>query len=162
MKTASIIALSTLSILAAPLAAQTAAPDAASAEATIFGIEQAILTGRGKGDLSPYLNAIGPKYLGWPPTMAEPLSMEGFKRDAVNESALNGETTTMEKHGFTMANGTALAYFSTHRTMLGVGFADKDGNRIVDQRYENIHVWSWDGTRWTLVGGMARAVPDRK
>ena len=93
--------------------------------------------------------------------MAEPLSMEGFKRDAGNESALKGEVTTMQKHGFTVANGTALTYFSSHRTRLGVGFADKSGNRDVDQRYENIHVWSWDGARWTLVGGMARPIPDR-
>jgi len=136
-------------------------PSRAESEAAIWAMEQAILTGRENGDLGAYLGAIGPNYLGWPPVLPAPLSSEGFKRDSVNEGALKGEVISMEKRGFTLSETTALAYFVTHRTRLGVGFAEKDGNRDVDQRYENVHIWSWNGSAWKLVGGMARLVPKR-
>jgi hypothetical protein len=139
-----------------------AMPSRAESESAIWAMEQAILTGRENGDLGPYLGAIGSNYLGWPPVLSAPLSGEGLKRDSVNEGALKGEVISMEKRGFNLSETTALAYFVTHRTRLGVGFADKDGNRDVDQRYENLHVWSWNGSAWKLVGGMARLVPDRK
>ena len=139
-----------------------AMPSRAESEAAIWSMEQAILTGRENGDLGAYLGAIGPNYLGWPPVLPAPLSSEGFKRDSVNEGALKGEVISMEKRGFTLSETTALAYFVTHRTRLGMGFADKNGNREVDQRYENVHIWSWNGSAWKLVGGMARLVPDRK
>lgn len=127
----------------------------------IWAKEQAIFDGRMKGDLSAYVNSIGDDYLGWPPVLPEPLSMEKFKKDAPSGIALRGEVITMKKRGLTFSGNTALAYFSTHRTMLGEGFGEGDA-RKVDQRYENIHVWQLQGGDWRLIGGMARITPDRK
>lgn len=127
----------------------------------IWAKEQAIFDGRMKGDLSAYVNAIGDDYLGWPPVLPEPLSMEKFKEDAPSGIALRGEVITMKRRGLSFSGDTALAYFSTHRTMLGEGFAEGEA-RKVDQRYENIHVWQLQAGDWRLIGGMARITPDRK
>jgi hypothetical protein len=129
-------------------------------EEQIWSQELAILEGRERGDLSPYLNAIAPDYLGWPPVMAEPLAHNQFKADSVNQAALKGEIIAGKLRGFTVNGDTALCYFSTHRTMLGEGFAQGDA-RIVDQHYENVHVWVRREGEWKLFGGMARLKPSR-
>lgn len=126
----------------------------------IWEKEMAIFEGRARGDLTPYISVISENYLGWPPTMPDPLTMTNFKADAKMQLALRGEVLKAEKRGITFSGDTALTYFSTHRTMLGEGFSE-NGSREVDQRYENIHVWAREKSGWRLVGGMARAQPDR-
>lgn len=134
--------------------------DAASIEEEIWAIEASIFEGRGRGDLSNYLNAASAKYLGWPPVLSKPLSLEGFKSpENMNGAiALRGEKITFVRNGFTMNDTTAITYFTSHRTMLGEGFA-VDGVREVDEYYENTHIWSWEDSKWRLIGGMARKLP---
>ena len=128
-------------------------------EAEIWAKEFAIFEGRSEGDLSNYLNVTSSSYLGWPPVMKEPLGLDKFRASASESSALKGEVTNITKKGFTRQGDTAIAYFLTHRTRLGDGFAP-EGEREVDQYYENIHVWTIEDGEWRLVGGMARLLPE--
>lgn len=132
--------------------------DREAVEAEIWAKEFAIFEGRGRGDLSNYLGVTSDSYLGWPPVLKEPLSLDGFKASADAGIALAGEVITIEKNGFTMNGNTAAAYFTTHRTRLGDGMAP-EGERDVDEYYENIHVWTLENGEWRLIGGMARKLP---
>lgn len=132
--------------------------DPAAIEADIWAKEAAIFEGRGQGDLTNYLSVTSDNYLGWPPVMAEPLGLENFRESTSQSDALKGEKITFEQNGFSMNGNTAVAYFTTHRTMLGEGFAP-EGEREVDEYYENIHVWSLEDGEWRLIGGMARKLP---
>ena len=131
----------------------------AQIEEEIWAKEFAIFEGRSRGDLSDYLNVVGSGYLGWPAVLKEPLAVDKFRASASESSALKGEVTEVTKKGFTRQGDTAITYFLTHRTRLGVGFAEED-ERDVDQYYENIHVWAVENGEWRLVGGMARLRPD--
>ncbi|WP_394728747.1 hypothetical protein [Altererythrobacter sp. GH1-8] len=127
-------------------------------EAEIWAKEEAIFEGRGRGDLTNYLSVTSDSYLGWPPVMEKPLGLDAFRASASDSSALNGERVTLKREGFTLNGNTAAAYFTTHRTRLGDGFAP-EGEREVDQYYENIHVWTLENGEWKLIGGMARLLP---
>ena len=131
----------------------------AQIEEEIWAKEVAIFEGRSRGDLSSYLNVVGSGYLGWPAILKEPLALDKFRASASDSSALKGEVTNVTKKGFTRQGDTAITYFLTHRTRLGVGFGEED-ERDVDQYYENIHVWAVEDGEWRLVGGMARLRPD--
>jgi hypothetical protein len=129
-------------------------------EEEIWAIEASIFEGRGRGDLSNYLNAASGSYLGWPPVLPKPLNLDGFKSpENMNGAiALRGEKITFVRNGFTMNDTTAITYFTSHRTMLGEGFA-VDGVREVDEYYENTHIWTFEDGAWRLIGGMARKLP---
>ncbi len=127
----------------------------AEIEAEIWSKEFAIFEGRGRGDLSNYVDVISGGYLGWPPSSNAPVDGDVLKSMAESAAALDGEVTNIEKVGFTLMGDTALAYFLTHRTRLGKGFAEGDA-RNVNQFIENIHVWTFEQNEWRLVGGMAR------
>lgn len=133
--------------------------DPAAIEAEIWAKEEAIFKGRGEGDLTDYLSVTSDSYLGWPPVMEKPLGLDKFRESASDASALKGEKITLTREGFTVNGNTAAAYFTTHRTRLGDGFAP-EGEREVDQYYENIHVWTLEDGEWRLIGGMARLLPD--
>lgn len=132
--------------------------DPAATEAEIWAKEEAIFEGRGQGDLTNYLSVTSDGYLGWPPVMAKPLGLEKFRESADDASALEGERITLTREGFSVEGHTAVAYFTTHRTRLGKGFAP-EGEREVDEYFENIHVWTREGGEWRLIGGMARKLP---
>lgn len=127
-------------------------------EAEIWAKEFAIFEGRGRGDLSNYLDVASEDYLGWPPVLKDPTSLEALRASADGAAALKGEVITVKKNGFTMNGNTAAAYFTTHRTRLGDGFAP-EGERDVDEYFENIHVWSLEDGEWRLIAGMARRLP---
>jgi hypothetical protein len=134
------------------------APDPAAVEAEIWAKEEAIFEGRGRGDLTNYLSVTSAGYLGWPPVMEKPLGLEKFRESADDAGALEGEKISIVREGFSTEGHTAVAYFTTHRTQLGKGFAP-EGERDVDEYYENIHVWTLEGGEWRLIGGMARKLP---
>ncbi|MEM6682895.1 MAG: hypothetical protein AAF607_11720 [Pseudomonadota bacterium] len=138
--------------------AGTTSPDPAAIEAEIWAKEAAIFEGRSRGDLSNYLSVTSKNYLGWPPVMAQPLPLDTFRQQSVDASALEGEEITFVQNGFTMNGNTAATYFTSHRTRLGKGFAEP-GARVVDQYYENIHVWTLEEGEWRLISGMARLLP---
>jgi hypothetical protein len=131
--------------------------DAQEIEADIWEMEAAIFEGRGRGDLSNYLNVTSSQYLGWPPVLDKPLSLDGFRaqENMGQSAALIGEEITFEKNGFTINDNTAITYFTSHRTKMGEGMA-VNGSRDVSQYYENTHTWTFEDGEWRLIGGMAR------
>lgn len=137
--------------------------DRQAVEADIWEKEAAIFEGRSRGDLSNYLNVTSSEYLGWPPVLDQPLSLDGFRSEEnMGQSmALRGEAVTFERNGFTMTDNTAITYFTSHRTRMGEGMA-VDGSREVDEFYENIHTWTLEDGEWRLIGGMARRLDRRR
>lgn len=121
----------------------------ARVKAELSAKEIGIYADRAQGHLNFYVANASPDYLGWPPTAAAPMP---FNKLDGNKNVLRGQTQeridTAFK-GFTMSGGTAIIYYSNHRTRTASGEA-------VDQLFENIHVWTKEKGRWRLLGGLAR------
>lgn len=121
----------------------------ARVKAELSAKEIGIYADRAQGHLNFYIANASPDYLGWPPTAAEPMP---FSKLDGNKNVLAGQTQeridTAFK-GFTMSGGTAIIYYSNHRTRTASG-------EPVDQLFENIHVWTKEKGRWRLLGGLAR------
>ncbi|MEO0995955.1 MAG: hypothetical protein AAFX58_00435 [Pseudomonadota bacterium] len=130
---------------------------AEAVEALIWEKELAIFAGRGEGDISNYIGVASDHYLGWPPVLPRPTTLETLKATADQAVALRGEVSNLSRKGFTLNGDTAIMYFLNHRTRLGDGMAD-EGQRAVSQFYENVHVWNKEGGEWKLIGGFARTV----
>lgn len=135
---------------AATIAATGPARDpVAAARDEIWAKELAIYADRGNGQLDFYVANASPRYLGWPPTAAAPMPLDGVRRDS---DAMRGKTREQIKtsfEGFTLSGGTAVIYYANHRTM-------KADGTPVDQLFENIHVWTQEDGQWRLIGGLAR------
>ncbi|MEL7297121.1 MAG: hypothetical protein AAGJ86_05630 [Pseudomonadota bacterium] len=123
----------------------------------IWEKELTIFERRGQGDISFYIDSASDDYLGWPPVLPAPSSLDGLKASADRAIALSGEVSNLTQKGFTSNGSTALMYFVNHRTRLGDGMAP-EGERDVDQYYENLHVWTRQDSEWRLIGGFARTV----
>ena len=137
------------------------APVTASAEAVeaiIWEKELAIFEGRGNGTIRTYLDSASDDYLGWPPVLPTPTNLDALKASADAAIALQGEVSNLSRKGFSLTGDTALMYFLNHRTRLGDGMA-AEGERDVDEYYENIHIWQQQDGDWKLIGGFARRMP---
>lgn len=133
--------------------AQPAAPQpAAGTCAELWAAEHRIFAGRARGDMSAYLELASPAYLGWPWGAAEPFD-EATLRDQVEDRPMPpGEAIELRYRGCTEHGDTALVYFTTHRTRMA-------GGRPVDQRYDNIHVFTRAAGQWRLIGSKSRPIP---
>ena len=133
--------------------AQTAAEKAAAQEA-VWTKEQGIYINRAKGNLEYYTRNASPNYVGWPPSAARPLALTGLKEDAKRMVGMDKEKLDLEFADFALSGDTAVIYYFTHRTV-------KPDGTAVDERFENIHVWTRDGADWKIVGAMSRTQPKR-
>lgn len=133
----------------------------ATTQAELWAKEIAIFEGRSRGELSQYLDVTSDSYLGWPPMMAQPLTLNTLRKQAERAAAFKGEVVTLEKNGFTMNDNTAILYFTFHRTRLGQGFGEAN-DRDVDESSEIGHVWTLENGDWKMIGVMARRLPDRR
>ncbi|MEO0574841.1 MAG: hypothetical protein AAF004_05210 [Pseudomonadota bacterium] len=157
---ASILAVAALSLSACgqdPVIAHGSPNTKAQDAELIWAKELAIFSGRGQGDITNYINSASDHYLGWPPVLATPTTLDTLKASADRAVALSGEVSNLTQKGFTRNGSTALMYFLNHRTRLGDGMA-AEGEREVDQYYENVHVWNYEDGQWLLIGGFARTV----
>jgi hypothetical protein len=138
-------------MLAAAGASSAQTPDARDQlRALIWQKELANYAGRATAaGLKSYIDSIGEDYLVWPPGRPGPLHPAELK--AQNAAAAKGdkEQLTLTLTDFTMHDGTAIIFYSSHKTMTATG-------DLVDERYDTIHVWSRYGTDWKLIGGLAR------
>lgn len=132
---------------AAPAASLTA--EMAAARDSIWEKEKKIYQGRAEAGLTYYLQNTSDRYVGWPPGLAKPSSVEALRRSSASVNRKNAEKLEMTLTDFTMQDGTAVIYYQTHRTMLPDGTA-------VDERFDVIHVWVREGADWKLIGAMAR------
>lgn len=136
----------------APAPTQAPAPlsaEAAAARDAIWEKEKKIYQGRAEAGLTYYLQNTSDRYVGWPPGLARPSSVEALRRSSAGVNRKNAEKLEMSLTDFTMQDGTAVIYYQTHRTMLPNGTP-------VDERFDVIHVWVREGTDWKLIGAMAR------
>ncbi len=118
----------------------------------IWAKEQAIYAGRGRGDLSIYVNSTSPHYKGWPPGAKVPTDLSGLKGMASAMTGLDKERLEMELADFALSGDTAVIYYHTHRTVLPNG-------EPTDQRYAICHVWTREDGEWKLIGALGRLKP---
>jgi hypothetical protein len=121
---------------------------------SIWAKEQKIYANRANGNLEYYIANTSANYVGWPPSAARPVALTGLKQDSKRMVGLTKEKLTMEMTDFTLSGDTAVIYYLNHRTVRPDGTA-------VDEKFENIHVWTKEGTDWRLVGAMSRLQPKR-
>ncbi len=138
-------------MLATVVATSAQQPDArAQVRALIWQKELTNYRGRATvAGLQSYIDSIGDDYLVWPPGRDRPIHPVELK--AQNAAAAKGprEKLSLTLTDFTMHDGTAIIFYSSHKTMTATGDP-------VDERYDTIHVWSLYGTEWKLIGGLAR------
>lgn len=126
----------------------------ADAQAAIWAKEQAIYAARGRGDMQPYKASIARDYAAWPPfrdTPAGPQNLDTLQQTLRTD---NQELLTMDLVGFVMNGDTAVIYYRTHRTRLPNGAK-------ADEHFEVTHSWVLQDGTWKVMGGMARATPQR-
>jgi hypothetical protein len=142
-----------VTLLAAPALAQSTA-ETSKAQAEIWAKERQIYEGRTQGSLSFYVDNTAPHFLGWPPTVAKPFDRAHLQDDSRRMSGKTKEKLSMELAGFTLEGGTAVIYYTNHRT------ARPDGT-ATDETFENIHVWTKVDGDWRVVGALSRLVPKK-
>jgi hypothetical protein len=145
------VALVVALLMGTPATAQTEA-DYIAARDEIWAKEQAIYAGRGRGDLSIYVNSTSPHYKGWPPGAKVPTDLSGLKGMASAMTGLDKERLEMELADFALSGDTAVIYYHTHRTVLPNG-------EPTDQRYAICHVWTREDGEWKLIGALGRLKP---
>jgi hypothetical protein len=121
----------------------------AAARDAIWEKEKKIYKGRAEAGLTYYLQNTSDRYVGWPPGLSKPASLEGLRKSSAGVNRKNSEKLEMSLTDFTMQDSTAVIYYQTHRTMLPNG-------TVVDERFDVIHVWVREGADWKLIGAMAR------
>ena len=125
-----------------------------TAKDIIWNLELGIYSGRGEGNLQPYVDNLAEGYSAWPPHQATPNDAEAMKAGLERMKGQDQEELAMEFVSFTLNGTTAIIYYQTHMTRTGAGDP-------VDARYEVTHTWAYEDGAWKVLGGMARARPDR-
>ena len=120
----------------------------------IWAKEQQIYGNRANGNLEYYIQNTSANYVGWPPSAPKPMAVVALKEDSKKLAGQTKEKLTMHLTDFTMSGNTAVIYYENHRTV-------KPDGSAVDETFENIHVWTREGTEWKLVGAMSRHQPKR-
>jgi len=151
------IAMAAATFVVSPAIADDAAnPDLEyeAAKDIIWNLELGIYEGRGNGDLTPYVENLAAGYSAWPPHMSTPNDAEAMKQAVDGLKGIDQEELDMEFVSFTLNGTTAIIYYQTHMTRTGAG-------NPIDARYEVTHTWTYEDGAWKVLGGMARARPDR-
>lgn len=128
-----------------------AADAKAAAKEAIWAKEQAVYAARRRADPQYYVDNASDHYLGWPPGWTTPSGIDQLRSGAAQMCGMNQEEITLELDGISFDGNTAISFFSTHRTRMPDG-------EVVDQRYENIHVWVYGNGQWRLLSSMGRPV----
>ena len=123
--------------------------DRAAARDEIWAKEQAIFSGRSRGDLGVYVGFTAGNYMGWPPDSPAPLGIEQLREGAEQMRGKDQEEIAMEFGDITFSGNTAVIYYSTHKTRL------PDGTPV-DQTADIAHVWVREDGQWELLGALGR------
>ncbi|WP_159982009.1 MULTISPECIES: nuclear transport factor 2 family protein [unclassified Novosphingobium] len=125
-----------------------------AAREAIWAKELAIYEGRGRGDLSLYLGNTATNYVAWPPFNEVPKGNDGLRATGAQLAGKTKEHLEMTFLDLALNGDTAVVYYKTHRTMRADGTPS-------DERFEVTHTWVMQDGTWKVLGGMARARPDR-
>ena len=123
--------------------------DREAARNEIWGKEQAIFSGRSRGDLGVYLGFTAGDYMGWPPRSPAPLGIGQLREGAEQMLGKDQEEIAMEFGDITFSGNTAVIYYSTHKTRMPDGAP-------VDQTADIAHVWIREDEEWKLLGALGR------
>lgn len=137
-----------------PVAEEATAEAPASAEEIIWAKELAIYEARGEGDISVYLENTADGFSAWPPFTDTPYGRDVLEAIGGGTNGGDQEELTMELVSFTQNGDSAIIYYQTHMTR------SADGTPV-DYRYEVTHTWANVDGEWQVLGGMARAMPER-
>lgn len=99
--------------------------------------------------MASYIASTSEDYMVWPPGLPKPMRPDELKARAAAAPKGDQEKLALTLSDFTMHDGTAIIYYSSHKTMTATGTP-------VDERYDTVHVWSRYGADWKLIGGLAR------
>ena len=111
--------------------------------------EIAIYEGRSRGDLSYYVANASPAFLAWTSGTKEPFRKDALEAGMATMKGRGQEVITNHFLDFSLSGDTAILYYRNHRTRL------PDGT-VVDQSYDNIHVWQWADGAWKVLASMSR------
>ncbi|HUD28791.1 MAG TPA: DUF4440 domain-containing protein [Novosphingobium sp.] len=125
-----------------------------AAKQAIWTKELAIYEGRGRGDLSLYLGNTAKNYVAWPPFNEVPKGNEGLRATGASLAGKTRERLEMTFLDLALNGDTAVVYYKTHRTMRADGTP-------ADEHFEVTHTWVMQDGTWKVLGGMARARPQR-
>ena len=128
---------------------------AEAARDAIWAKELAVYEGRGRGDISIYVSNTAEGYSAWPPFSPVPYGRETLQANGGGTNGGTEEKLAMELVSFTLNGESAIIYYKTHMTRAADGTP-------VDYRYEVTHTWVLEDGNWKVLGGMARAMPDRE
>jgi len=121
-------------------------------ENIIWAKELAIFAGRAQGNIQPYVDLAHPGFLAWAALTDAPVNREQFiRRYASADSLPLGEKVTLKRNAISLEPSLAIVYFTTHRTR-------RPGGEVVDEHFENIHVWSLYEDEWKVIASMSREV----
>ena len=123
-----------------------------AAHDAIWAKEMAIYEGRSRGMIDFYLANASPKFLAWTAGAPEPFDLSKLKAGQAAMRGRDKEIIETTFRGFSLSGDTAIIYYQNHRTRL------PDGT-IVDQKYDNIHVWQKHGGDWKVLASMSRLLP---
>jgi len=134
-------------LLNAPLAQS--ADDVTGTRDQIWAKEMAIYAGRAKGDTSYYYDNSSVDYLAWVYGTPKPFRRDSLAASRATMRNQDKEKITTEFKDFSLHGDTAIIYYVNHRTM-------KPDGTVVDQYFDNIHVWVREGGTWKVLASMSR------
>lgn len=131
-----------------------ATPDdlVSKARDTIWAKEMAIYEGRSRGAIDFYLNNASPNFLAWTAGTPAPFRIDKLRASGATMRGHDQEIIKTSFRDFSLSGDTAIIYYQNHRTRLADG-------TVVDQTYDNIHVWQLDQGEWKVLASMSRAMP---
>jgi len=125
---------------------------AIEARDTIWAKEMAIYAGRSHGMVDFYIANASPNFLAWTAGTPAPFRIDKLR---AGKPAMVGKDKEIIKtvfRDFSLSGDTAIIYYVNHRTRL------PDGT-VVDQTYDNIHVWQKTQGDWKVLASMSRPMP---
>jgi hypothetical protein len=132
-----------------PRAEPTPADGVEAVRDALWKKEIAIYEGRSRGDLSYYVANASPAFLAWTSGTKEPFRKDALEAGLATMKGRGHEVITHQYLDISLSGDTAIFYYRNHRTRL------PDGT-VVDQRYDNIHVWQWTDGVWKVLASMSR------
>lgn len=125
------------------------ASEAAEVQRIIWAKEMAIYEGRSKGMVDFYVDNASPNFLAWTAGTPAPFRIDKLRAGKQAMRGRDKEIIETTFRDFSLSGDTAIIYYQNHRTRM------PDGT-VVDQTYDNIHVWQKTGVEWKVLASMSR------
>jgi hypothetical protein len=115
----------------------------------IWAKEMAIYEGRSHGMVDFYIANASPNFLAWTAGTPTPFRLDKLRAGRAAMVGHNQEIIKTTFRDFSLSGDTAIIYYQNHRSRM------PDGT-VVDQTYDNIHVWQKTDGNWKVLASMSR------